>query len=294
MRASEDITRPVFIEKESDAEKDILELQEILKKIPVTEKETIERQITNKKKGLKGENNIIFELKNCQIPMVCIHNLYLICEDVRSQIDFVFVTRDKVYVVESKNLYGEIEINERGEFFRVYKGNSTRMYSPLTQCEHHLNTMKLLRKSIKKEEFPRLFTEKYYEDHYHPLIVISNPTCKLNIDKAPKEIVDKIIHTDQLASYIQKNDDITNYITQRAMENFSNFYSHYHQENPRNYMEQFRNLVPPPTCPTCGAPLTIREAKKGKYVGTKFYGCSTYPKCRFTDFSQETTARLNK
>ncbi len=33
-------------------------------------------------------------------------------------------------------------------------------------------------------------------------------------------------------------------------------------------------------CPACGAEMVIRTAKKGKYKGQKFYGCSTYPKCK--------------
>ena len=36
-------------------------------------------------------------------------------------------------------------------------------------------------------------------------------------------------------------------------------------------------------CPKCGSPLVLREAKKGKNAGKKFYGCSTYPKCRHTE-----------
>jgi len=36
-------------------------------------------------------------------------------------------------------------------------------------------------------------------------------------------------------------------------------------------------------CPRCGSHLVLREAKKGKNAGKKFYGCSTYPKCRHTE-----------
>lgn len=34
-------------------------------------------------------------------------------------------------------------------------------------------------------------------------------------------------------------------------------------------------------CPNCGGTLVLRETKKGKNAGSKFYGCSNYPKCRF-------------
>ena len=35
-------------------------------------------------------------------------------------------------------------------------------------------------------------------------------------------------------------------------------------------------------CPKCGAELVLRTAKRGDHAGNQFYGCSNYPKCRFT------------
>ena len=34
-------------------------------------------------------------------------------------------------------------------------------------------------------------------------------------------------------------------------------------------------------CPRCGAPLVLRTAKRGRKAGSQFYGCSTYPACRY-------------
>ena len=38
----------------------------------------------------------------------------------------------------------------------------------------------------------------------------------------------------------------------------------------------------PTTCPWCGGKLVVRTAKKGANIGKQFYGCSNYPKCRYT------------
>jgi restriction system protein len=35
-------------------------------------------------------------------------------------------------------------------------------------------------------------------------------------------------------------------------------------------------------CPSCGAPLTKRVARRGAKAGVEFWGCSTYPACRGT------------
>ena len=38
----------------------------------------------------------------------------------------------------------------------------------------------------------------------------------------------------------------------------------------------------PPACPVCGGKMVSRVAKKGKYIGKQFWGCSAYPRCRGT------------
>lgn len=35
-------------------------------------------------------------------------------------------------------------------------------------------------------------------------------------------------------------------------------------------------------CPKCGGNLVIRTAKRGANIGSKFYGCSNYPNCKYT------------
>lgn len=37
----------------------------------------------------------------------------------------------------------------------------------------------------------------------------------------------------------------------------------------------------PPTCGRCSSPMKLRTAGKGQYKGQQFWGCATYPKCRF-------------
>ena len=35
-------------------------------------------------------------------------------------------------------------------------------------------------------------------------------------------------------------------------------------------------------CPKCGREMVLRMAKKGLNAGNRFWGCSDYPRCRFT------------
>lgn len=38
--------------------------------------------------------------------------------------------------------------------------------------------------------------------------------------------------------------------------------------------------IAPPRCPKCGSIMVLRTARQGPNAGEKFWGCSTYPKCR--------------
>ena len=37
-----------------------------------------------------------------------------------------------------------------------------------------------------------------------------------------------------------------------------------------------------PHCPKCGAMMVVRTATKGENAGSRFWGCSAFPKCRGT------------
>jgi restriction system protein len=37
-----------------------------------------------------------------------------------------------------------------------------------------------------------------------------------------------------------------------------------------------------PACPVCKSSMVLRTAKRGSRVGSSFWGCARYPKCRQT------------
>ena len=43
-----------------------------------------------------------------------------------------------------------------------------------------------------------------------------------------------------------------------------------------------------PVCPKCGGELVERIATKGQYAGQKFWGCSSFPKCKFVKKAEQT------
>lgn len=132
---------PVFLKENSDAELFIEKMTELSKRANGSIKEEIDNQIKLASYGLAGEKNIAFELKNCDIDMYILHDVYFEHEDMSAQIDYMIFTRKRVYIIECKNLIGDIEIDNNGNFIRSYELSGKKikegLYSPITQNERH-------------------------------------------------------------------------------------------------------------------------------------------------------------
>ena len=85
-------------------------MNSLLSKATGSIKEKIEEQIKYAEAGLLGEKQIAFELKNSGIDMYVLHDIYLEKGDLSAQIDFLLITRRHLYVIECKNLFGNIEL----------------------------------------------------------------------------------------------------------------------------------------------------------------------------------------
>ena len=106
---------PIFIKEGNVAEKHL----EYLQSLPSTPE--IKKEIQFVKAGIAGEKNIRFELENGHIPCYVLHDLFLEHGDLSAQIDYLIICRKCNYVIECKNLYGNIEIDSQGNFTRVYQ-----------------------------------------------------------------------------------------------------------------------------------------------------------------------------
>ena len=82
----------------------------------------IAKEIAVVKAGIIGEDNILFELKNSGMDMVVLHDLYIeSVSGASAQIDFLVLTPKINFVLECKNLFGNIEINSKGDFIRTIR-----------------------------------------------------------------------------------------------------------------------------------------------------------------------------
>lgn len=199
----------VFLKEDSDLEKQLNELRNIRNKLQNTDE--IDKDIKLLEYGIAGEKEIAFELKNANIGMYVLHDVTFEYDGNKAQIDYLLFTRGYFYLIECKNLVGNITVDSNGQFYREYeyKGKKIKesIYSPYTQAVRHQDMMKKVWSANHSKLDNFIFGRFHGKDFFRPIVVLSNSKSFLNTKYAPKEIRNDIIRADQLISYIQKDID---------------------------------------------------------------------------------------
>lgn len=142
------------------------------------------------------------------MPMYILHDIYLEDGELSAQIDYLVITRKLCFVLECKNLYGDIEINSSGDFIRTteFGGRKKKegIYSPVTQNQRHLELIKKIKTERQKNFLKKIMVEKYFNDFYRAVVVLANPKTVLSARYARKEIKENVIRADQLIAYIKE------------------------------------------------------------------------------------------
>ena len=239
----------IFLKEASDV-KEYIEKMEKLKEDASEEiRKKIEKQISYAKYGEAGENNIAFQLKSSGIDMYVLHDIFLTIDDIPAQIDYLVITRKHIYVIECKNLYGNIEIDNKGAFIRNFQINGKwvreGMESPVTQNERHLLVLKELRRRSEGTSLLKKLFESDYSSCYKSIIVLANPKTILNDRYAKKEIKEKVIRADQLIAYIKSTDEAEqNYkMSESAMYDLAYFYLNNDQPKTTDYTLKYAEMI---------------------------------------------------
>ena len=239
---------PVFLKDNSEAEQQLKTLEELRKTATGKTAELIEQDIWMVQAGILGEKQIRFELENSHIPMYVLHDLYLEYDGLSAQIDYFIITRMHQFVIECKNLYGDIEINGNGDFTRTVSYGRHRkkegMYSPITQNRRHMELIKQMRVA-EKHILVRSTYEKNFFSNYRSVVVLANPKTVLNARHAKKEVRDQVIRADQLAEYIRKVDAERGSISssEKEMEKLAQYFLSAHKPHAMDYTEKYRAMI---------------------------------------------------
>jgi superfamily II DNA helicase RecQ len=181
--------------------------------------------------------------------MYILHDLYLEEGDLSAQIDYLVVTKKLTFIIECKNLYGNIDINNAGDFVRTteYKGVKKKegIYSPITQNQRHMDLLKKLRVESKNNILTKFISERYFDEFNIPVVVLANPKTVLNAKYAKKEVKDKVIRADQLVRYIKeayKRSDSA-ILSDKELLDRSQSYLDLHKERIKDYTKKYESYT---------------------------------------------------
>lgn len=238
----------VFLKEESDAEEFVEKMKELSANASGDLKDEIEKQIKIANYGLQGEKSIAFELRNSGLDMYVLHDIYLEAGELSAQIDYLLVTRKHIYVLECKNLIGNIEVDNEGNFIRSYELAGKRIregiYSPITQNQRHLQVIKELGMQRRKNIFSKIRFDKNFEESYKSLIVLANSKTCLNAKYAKKEIKTQIVRVDQLINRLKEMDRVSREakLSDEAMWQIAESFLNVSIKNHSDYAKKYEEL----------------------------------------------------
>lgn len=239
----------IILKESSDAKTYLKKLEDLLVTVEGETKSKVQKEIAIVKAGITGEENILFELKNSDMDLVVLQDIYIETQDGRgAQIDFIVITSKLVILIECKNLFGNIQINSRGDFIRTIKyGNrwfKEGIYSPVTQNERHLSVLKECR-TENKNGFWQFFIRKNFDDFYKSLIVLANPKTVVNDRYAKKEVKNQVIRADQLIATMKKMNAASKELpsSKKEMLNIGQNFLERNREERKDYFAKYENLL---------------------------------------------------
>lgn len=236
---------PVFLKESSNAQAQLERLQALEPQLNEEGQAIIRQDIKCLEYGIAGEKNIAFELKNSHMPMYILHDIYLEDGDLNAQIDYLVFTRKICFVIECKNLYGNIEITNTGDFIRTTefggRKNKEGIYSPITQNQRHLELMKKIKVDSKSNIITKIMLGKYFEDFNKSVVVLANPKTIINARYAKKEVKAQVIRADQLVKYMkdicEKSKESA--VSDERMLEWAKSYLNLHKDVDKDYIEKY-------------------------------------------------------
>ena len=242
------LSSPIVLKEDSNTDEQLRQMEYYELIAPDTVKQAIERDKARINYGKAGETQIMYELKNSHMPMYIIHDLYLEYNGCTAQIDYLIVTRKVTLLLECKNLYGNILVDNAGNFIRRSGSGQTfrqeGMYSPVTQNERHLALIKEMRRDTKNVLLKGLF-DNNFNNNYRSLIVMANPKSIIDYRSAPRDIKDKIVKADGLIRKINEICSTSNLpdMSDKQMKELADFFMKHHTANKTDYTAKYQDMI---------------------------------------------------
>lgn len=221
----------------------------------------------SKIKGYLGEKNVAAHLSYLPSEKYkIIHDILIESNNRTVQIDHLVLSIYGIFVIETKNYKGWITGSDDFEYWtKNMYGNKYKFYNPVKQNNAHIVVLSR-RLGVPLNKFISIIAfsdEADLEiDTTHNIVYISE------INELIIRYSDMKFSEMDIQKLYEKISSL-NIVSSKARKQ--------HVSEVQNIIINKQYLIQKGICPKCGHNLVVRNGKYGD-----FYGCSHYPKCRFT------------
>jgi hypothetical protein len=236
-----------------------------------------------KQKGKRGEIRVSAILSQLSDEYTILNDLVFRTEKGTTQIDHVVVSKYGVFAIETKNYRGEIygddnrqdwtqmivtEVTYAKKWWKTYTYvTKNHFYNPVKQSVGHALRIKEMLSA-----FPHV--------KIVPVVVFAGNAVLSNVESRyhvvyEEKLLDVI---NEYRTIYLKDDDVKTVLGILERNNVREIVNdRQHVQNLQTAAREVNAAINSGICPKCGGHLVERNGKYGT-----FYGCSNYPKCRFT------------
>ncbi|KEI72032.1 nuclease-related domain-containing protein [Endozoicomonas elysicola] len=194
-------------------------------------------------------------------------NVTLPTKDGSTQIDHIIVSRFGIFVMETKNMKGWIFGSEHQKQWtqKIFK-HTARFQNPLHQNYKHTKTLSSCLEMDDSKLFPVVV---FVGDSTFKTPMPENVTYAGGLIRYIKSKTSPLLSDSEVSEAIERIK------SGRLAPTFKN-----HRAHIRHVQEIKQKKAAEKPCPKCGNVMVLRTARKGTRAGTRFWGCTQYPRCR--------------
>lgn len=229
----------------------------------------IETLLHYENKGQFGEYATEYALshKNIDGHLKIFKNLYVPYKGKTAEIDLLMLHEKGIFVFESKNYSGWIlgDLDQLNWTQCLPNGEKHRFYNPIRQNQTHIKALAaVLNKPVTDFTSYIIFSERC------ELKKVPPNTDKVVIVRRPKML--KYLRQTLAARTVVYTSEEMEKLT-AILSGFTNK----SEAEKQAHVEEIHRTQNSDLCPFCGSKLVLRNGKYGT-----FWGCSTYPRCKYT------------
>lgn len=222
-----------------------------------------------------------------------LRNVYIPKENGEtSEIDVLFITQKGIFVFESKNYSGWVFGDEKAAYWTVMLPNKekNKLYNPIKQNRTHIKWLG----NYLQMDIPLYSIIVFSERCELKKVSVESPD--IHVIKRDRvyatvrsiwDVSQDVMDEEKVLKVYEDLRRLTNVDEAVKQAHIDDINRKYKKEEPVPQKEESKEEMPAPVpenpllCPRCGGKLLLRTAKKGANAGNSFYGCESFPKCRY-------------